>query len=338
MNILQRIYLFLVMLIIVALMLFSCGRTSNRNLDIDTRNVSIQPVDIARYEQALFSINPGSMKAGLKKIAADFPVFLNVDVDDTLNIYQLHQFVTEPVNRELYEMVMEKYPDLTEYEQGFSDAFKRFRYYFPEKELPEISTYVSGLIYELPVQFFDNNMIIALDMYLGADHDIYRQYGIPLYRIARMNSDHIVKDGMYELYYNHFLELPGENVLQRMIAKGKHLYFLDAMLPNTPDHIKIGYPAEKLEWCRSNESNIWAFMVQNELLFASDALTIRKFFTDGPFTSQFTGESPARIGEWVGWQIVRSYMNHNRQVTLQELTENDDAQMIFSKSRYRPER
>lgn len=320
------------------LMMISCAGNSGRNLDIDTRDINIQPVEIERYEQALFSLNPDSMKEGLKEIAPDFPVFLNVDLDDTLNIYQLHQFVAEPVNRQLYEMVTEKYPDLSGYEQDFAAAFKRFRYYFPEKELPEISTYVSGLIYELPVQFFDNNMIIALDMYLGADQDVYRRYGIPLYRIERMNSEHIIKDGIYELYYNHFLELPGDNVLQRMIARGKHLYFLDAMLPNTPDHIKIGYPAEKLEWCRSNESNIWAFMVQNELLFATDVLTIRKFFTDGPFTSQFSGESPARIGEWLGWQIIRSYMNHNRQVTLQELIENDDAQMIFSASRYRPGR
>jgi len=109
MNILKRSYLFSVVMLIGILVLFSCNRTTNRNLDIDTRNVSIQPVEIARYEQALFSINPDSMKAGLKEIAADFPVFLNVDLDDTLNIYQLHQFVTEPVNRQLYEMVTEKY-------------------------------------------------------------------------------------------------------------------------------------------------------------------------------------------------------------------------------------
>ncbi len=318
--------------------LISCGGKRQKSLDIDTGGITIEPVSISRYEQALFGIHPDTLKKGLKEIAPDFPVFLNVDLDDTVNIFQLYQFVTEPVNKQLFEMVNEKFPDLSVYESGFYESFKRFRHYFPEKELPLISSYVSGLIYELPVQFFDNNMIIALDMYLGDGVELYRRFGIPLYRIARMNDDHILRDGMYELYYYHFLEKPGENILQRMISKGKHLYYLDAMLPNTPDHIKIGYPEEKLEWCRRNEGNIWAFLIHNELLYASDAVAFRNFFTDGPFTSQFTHESPARIGEWVGWQIVRSYMRNNPGVTLEEMITADDNQLIFKNSKYRPGR
>ncbi len=326
-------------IILITVLLFtSCGGQKQRNHAIDTSGMSIDPVTISRYEQALFAINPDSMRDGLKRIAPDFPVFLGVDLDDSLNVFQLHQFVTDPVNLSLFEMVSETYPDLTRFEDDFYEAFKHFRYHFPDLELPVIATYVSGLIYELPVQFFDNKMIVALDMYLGEGIEHYRRFGIPLYRIQRMTDAHLVRDGMFELYYYHFLERPGSNVLERMISKGKHLYFLDAMLPGTPDHIKIGYPEDKLKWCFANESNIWAFMIQNELLYASDVATMRRFFTDGPFTSQFSHESPARIGEWVGWQIVRSYMNNNRNVTLGELILEEDFRMIFDKSRYRPSR
>jgi hypothetical protein len=238
----------------------------------------------------------------------------------------------------LFELVKESYPDLQNFEQNFTEAFKQFRYYFPDKEITHISTYVSGLMYELPVQFFDKHMIIAIDMYLGNDVEQYRRARFPLYKIARMNRDYTVRDGMYDFYYYHFIKKPGDNVLERMISSGKHLYYLDAVMPSLVDHIKIGYPKEKFEWCIANESNIWAFMVQNDLLYASDAGTFRKFFTDGPFTAQFGQESPARIGEWLGWQIVRSYMNQNPEISIKDLIENDDVQEIFKNSKYKPSR
>ncbi len=70
-------------------------------------------------------------------------------------------------------------------------------------------------------------------------------------------------------------------MLEKMISNGKHLYFVDAMLPDVPDYIKIGYPPEKLEWCIANESNIWAFIIQNELLYSGEAGTLRKFLLTG---------------------------------------------------------
>lgn len=316
----------------------SCTGGQKRNLDISLKGIEVEPVTIKRYEQALFKIAPEALKPGLKAIATDYPVFLNYDLDDTLIIIQLYNFITEPVNRELYQLTTEKFPDLAFLEKDFHKAFQHFRFYFPEKDILNITTYVSGLLYELPVQFFDKNMIIALDMYLGEDAEHYRRVRFPLYKIERMNRDYIVRDGIYDFYYYHFIKKPGDNMLERMISNGKQLYFLDAMLPDVPDHIKIGYPQQKLDWCVANESNIWSFLIQNELLYDSEAGTLRKFFADGPFTNQFGNDSPARIGEWMGWQIVRSYMNKNREVSLAELVEDDDFQTIFKKSGYRPAR
>ncbi len=323
-------------ILILTALLVSCSQGSDRSEGFDPDEIDVAPVKIHRYGEALFSIDPDSLAPQLRRLAPQFPVFLDADLSDTLNIIQLYDFVTDTLNRRLYDSVMAEYPDLTPYEKQFTLAFKRFRYYFPDKEIPQVYSYVSGLVFENPVQFISGDMIIALDMYLGRRMEVYRKLRIPLYRINRMNSSYIVRDGIYELYYYNFLEKPGDNVLQKMISKGKHLYFLDALLPDVPDHIKIGYPEKKLEWCRQNESNIWAFMIENELLYASDAYTLRKFFTDGPFTAQFSNQSPARLGEWLGWQIIRSFMKNNPEVTLNELMRLDDAQQILKRSHYKP--
>jgi hypothetical protein len=38
----------------------------------------------------------------------------------------------------------------------------------------------------------------------------------------------------------------------------------------------------------------------------------------------------------VGWQIIRSYMENNPEVSLQELMKMTDVNLIFSKSGYKP--
>jgi hypothetical protein len=286
----------------------------------------------------LFSISQDSFKIALKKIAPEFPVFLNADLDDTLNLIRLHDFVTSPLNIKLYDSVLIAFPSLSMFEEQLTHAFKRYKFYFPEIELPNVFSYVSGLSFENPVQLIAGDMLIALDMYLGKGFTEYRMAGIPFYKIERMNKDFLVRDCVNEMYYFTMLEKPGKNVLEKMIGEGKRLYFLDAMLPEVADHLKIGYPEQKLNWCIENESNIWAFMIENEILFSSDMLVFRKFFTDGPYSHSFSNDSPARIGEWLGWQIVRAYMYKNPEVTLPELLNEEDVQKILNGSRYKPKK
>ena len=318
----------------VSAVLFSCNGGSRDQINLN--KINLAPVKINRYEKVLFNLPLDNLKPELKNIAPDFPVFLNADLDDTLNLIQLHDFITNPLNRALYDSVINKYPDLTRYEGELTDAFKRFRYFFPDNELPEVFSYVSGLIFEQPVQFIGGDMIVALDMYLGKNLVEYRRTGLPIYKIERMNSDFITRDCIYDMYFYHFMKKQGNNVLEKMIEEGKHLYFLDALLPETPDNIKIGYPEQKLEWCKTNESNIWAFMIENELLFSSDNNIFRKFFTDGPFSHSFSNDSPARLGEWLGWQIVRSYMKNNPEITPGQLFLEQDAEKILKQSKYKP--
>jgi len=314
----------------------SCNGPTKRSLDIDITEIDLARVEIKRYEKALFSINPDSLQAKLKTIAPEFPAFLSVDLNDTLNIISLHRFVADPLNQKLYDSTLINYPTLDFLEDELTNAFKRFKYYFSDKYIPDVYSYVSGLLYEMPVQFMNDDMIVALDMYLGSQLDDYRKMRIPLYKIQNMNRHHITRDAMYELYFFYFLEKPGKDFLQLMINKGKHLYFLDAMLPKTADHIKIGYPKNKLDWCIANESNIWAFIIENDLLYSSNANVSRKFFVDGPFTSEFSSSSPARMGEWMGWQVVKAYMKNNPDISLRQLFEEPDAQKILKNSGYKP--
>jgi uncharacterized protein YjaZ len=121
-----------------------------------------------------------------------------------------------------------------------------------------------------------------------------------------------------------------------MLYEGKVLYLNQCFFPDYPGHMIIHYSPKQFEWCRKNEGQIWSFIVKNELLYSTEIHPISKLMIDGPFTSAFSKDSPARIGWYVGWQIIMSYMEKNPEVTLEQLAAETDARKIFGMSGYKP--
>jgi hypothetical protein len=62
----------------------------------------------------------------------------------------------------------------------------------------------------------------------------------------------------------------------------------------------------------------------------------QRYLGERPFTIEVGEKCPGRIAQWVGWQIVMSYMNNHPDVTLPELMLMMDADKLFKESRYKP--
>ena len=127
-----------------------------------------------------------------------------------------------------------------------------------------------------------------------------------------------------------------QSLLAEMIFYGKSYFLTKSTLPCTPDSLIIGYTAQEIEDINKNEHIIWANFLENDLLYETSHFMKNKFIGERPKTFEISQQCPGRIGIWVGWQIVKSYMENNPQVELQELMENTDAQEIFSQSKYKP--
>jgi uncharacterized protein YjaZ len=57
---------------------------------------------------------------------------------------------------------------------------------------------------------------------------------------------------------------------------------------------------------------------------------------DAPFTAPVSQDSPGRLGTWLGWQIVESYMSKNPKATLTDLMKINNYQKMLEASGYRP--
>lgn len=255
-------------------------------------------------------------------------------VDDSLTINSIRMFINDRDIKEVYSTVASNYKDLDWLNNGLSNAFKHYNYYFPHKEVPAVTSYISGFNYFISTT--DSALGIGLDMYLGKDCEYYKMLGYPQYRTNLMSREYIISDALKGWVSSEFDFDPIDaDLVSQMVHYGKIQFVLDAVLPETPDSIKIGFSNNQLEWCRKNEVNIWSHFIDKNLLFSNNPKEIMKFVNEGPFTSGFPKESPARIGVWTGWQIVRAYMDKQAEIDLVKLMETD-AQTILKESKYKP--
>jgi hypothetical protein len=126
------------------------------------------------------------------------------------------------------------------------------------------------------------------------------------------------------------------NLIANMIYRGRLLYFASQLLPHQPDSLTWGYAGKDLDFFKASEEIMWAYLVDQKLLFSTDRFIINKFILEGPFTKDFGRGSPARAAVWIGYRIIQSYVSRHNDITLQELMQEKDYLKILNQSAYNP--
>jgi hypothetical protein len=124
-----------------------------------------------------------------------------------------------------------------------------------------------------------------------------------------------------------------------MIDNGKKLYILDKIMPYTQDSVIFDYPKSSLDWCKKNEILTWSYILNEKLLFSERKMDWDKLVNPSPMgTVKMPTESPGRVGNWIGYNIVKAYMRKFPETTFEQLLAQKDAQKILDSSKYKPKR
>ena len=221
-------------------------------------------------------------------------------------------------------------------EDEINYLFKHVKYYLPKTNIPKIVTLINNVDYQSKIIYLDSLVLISLDTYLGKNHEIYN--GIPNYIKYDMDipflSSHIA-----DKFLDRKINYPNERTfLSQMLYYGKKLYLKEKLLPLKNDTILIGYSKKDFTWAKENEIYIWKYFIEKELLYNTDSKLIRRFLDPSPFSKfylEIDNQSPGKIGRWIGWQIVRSFMKKNPEVKIEDLIFKS-SQELFIKSGYKP--
>ena len=300
-----------------------------------------------RFEQDLFSPFPkdSSLSGMLKRRYGSFyDIFIWQltrlgNRDEAITESNLRKFAADTSMQSVFRSCSSRFSDFKSYDEKLTQAFKYYSYYFPGKLVPKLITTVS--LFSYPVICDSTHLGISLDMYLDPGCNFYETLEPPLpnYLRKRMRPEYLVSDAMKGWAQSDYaVDETQANMLQAMISQGRIWYFLQKLLPETADSLLSGYSASQLDWCNQNESQIWSFFIKQKLLYSKDPNIMLKYIGEGPTTNGFPKESPGNIGQFIGFQIVKSFMKENKKVSLQQLMEEKDFDKIFRDSKYKPRR
>lgn len=310
---------------LLLVLMVSCDKKSKVEKAVEAIPVALK---VDRFDQAFFEAKPNEL-ANLK---AEYPFFFPEGTPDAVWIDKMQNKDW----RALYAEVQKKFPDFNKQTTEIEDLFKHFKYYFPETVMPKIYTVIAEMDYHNKAIYADDKLIIALELYLGKSHQFYT---FPEYLKQNFEERQMMPDIVSSFAVRKIPPPTEKTLLANMIYYGKELYMKDIMLPDYTDAEKMGYTPEQITWSQENESYIWRYFIEEDLLFSTDAKLENRFVNMAPFSKfylEIDNESPGRIGQWMGWQIVRSFMENN-EVSLQEMLKMD-AKQIFERSKYKPKK
>jgi hypothetical protein len=338
----DNFYLSRNLLFFLAVVLVLAGCQSNNGL----KRYKKAEITIKRFDQDLFDISVYDIADSITSLEKEYPQFLPLFGYKIVEIggpempgfeEGLQAFVSDFTIYRVNKRVKEVFYDITSLENELSEGFGRHISYFPGYTIPKVITCVSG--FNQSIITTEDMLVISLDKYLGADDEFYKLVHppIPEYQRTVMHPGKISSDALYgwivsEFAYNN----EKDNLLSLMVYKGRAMYCVKQLVPDISDTLLWGFSTSQIQFCIDNEKSMWEYLVENKLLFETEKFRVNQFVNPAPFTKDFSQESPGMAAVWLGYQIVESLDNHNRELTLQEIMEENNYQKLLQLSKYNP--
>jgi hypothetical protein len=248
---------------------------------------------------------------------------------------RLQDFLSDKYIQQIYNCTDSVYSNIIPLEEDLNESFKYYNYYFPSKKVPSIFTFVSG--FNCAIAPTDSILAIGLDYFLGSTRNYYSLLDFPEYQKRKLTPNYVASTAMLQWIRTEFEADSVDNtLLGAIIQEGKSYYVLKQCMPEKNDTILFGFTSKQLGWVNDSEFEIWSFLLDKKLLYNTNPTEYNRYIADGPFTPGMPRESPARATNWLGYKIIESFMNNNKNMTLQKLLQLKSAQTILNKSKYKP--
>ena len=317
-----RIYIIL----ILGLILVSCNEESKLKNEIAKINADFV---VERFDKAFLDAQPKD----LPKLKQAYPFLFSKRDPDSIWINKMQ----DTLQHQLLNEVHNTFGEFKAEKEELKRLFQHLKFYDIAFTTPRVIALTNDVRYRSKTIVTDSLVLIALDNYLGEAHQFYQN--IPRYLAANMNKEQIVSDVAEEYAKKYVFQTKRKTFLDEMIYFGKLHYFKDVMTPFKSDAEKIGYTEEQYKWAEANESPIWSYFIEKELLYSTDGKLSGRFIADAPFSKfylELDNESPGRLGQYIGWQIVRAYAKTSGKDVMQILQ--TPAEEIFRKSKFKPKK
>lgn len=330
----------IIVTVLLGLLAVGC-KQARKAPDVDHIQVNLQ---VVRFEQEVFNSQAASTEQTIQLLQQKHGAFVNDYLFNLLALPPAKDSVIKGLQlfttayKPMFDTVQKQFSELplTKLKQGL----RYVKYYFPRYAVPTTLYTFIGPVEGYSTVLTTSGLAVGLQLYLGEQSSFYANDFFkeiyPAYQSRRFSIDYLAVNCIQNVLEDiHPLNTTGKPLYEQMIEQGKKMYALQMCLPTTPDSIISGYTQRQWEGCEEHEGSIWAFFVQNDLLYKSDAFLLRDYVNDGPKTEALGEGAPGNIGKYVGFKIVQRWMEKTNNTSLEKLL-NTPAKQIFDEAKYKP--
>jgi hypothetical protein len=295
---------------------------------------------IIRFDSVLYQYltqnKPDEALSGYRDFLDEYgEKVIGIGTSDSAGFYdRLKKYFSEPTLMQLYGDEQSRLADISALESELLPGIDILLQHFPALRRPEIYLHVSGWGQNVIVT--DTILSLSADKYLGADYPLYQEFFYE-YQRQGMAPGRMAPDYLLGFLMASFPFQGKEDILlDRIIYEGKLRYILSRLLPERKPYEWVGYTQAQYNWCNDHCDRIWKSVLDNQHLFHPDYLTTSAYLTEASSTVTLPSDSPGRVGVWLGFQIVASYMKHHPETDGQALMDRTDYVAFLKDSRFNP--
>lgn len=311
--------------------------------DKQEKEIAAIPMDFSTIRlDSLFVKTPD---AQLSHLCKQYPYFFTATITDQewIEIRNGLIFPEEPSVQlhytDLYNEINKSLGTLSAEKKELKSLFQHIKYYFPKFQPPKVVTLISRVDYESRVIYADSLLLIGTDNYLGAKHPYYQD--MQQYIAAELDKKYLTVD-VAEAFADKLVPRGGVYLtfLDNMVYEGKKLYLLSKLLPQRTIADLLHYAPDKYDWATANEAEIWRYFIEKQLLYNTDKKLLSRFIYPAPFSKfylELDNESPAQVGRFIGYRIVKAYAEKKTDQELVKLLAMQP-EALFKASGYKPQK
>ncbi len=302
-------------LIILAMFLASCSYIDN----YDATEIVFNRLDVALADYA--SMDDDDRENVIDSLGDVIDVWFGIQ-----GVYDVNDSVLIEYSKSSAVVIFSS--DIRTLLSGKCDKFnsilklqENMRNYLEINEFYDLCSVVSP--YNQSIFIVDSIMFVGFNHYLGSDYVGYN-YFEPYQRITK-TPQHLVYDIAEATIVDKFpyKRKNDATVLNVLLYNGAIVYAIMQLVPNANLAEVLGYTKEQLDWAESNEKNAWNTLIARKLLYSTNSLDANRLVNPSPVTTILHQESPGRLGRFIGYKIVKSYVEKHPEINLKRLLSPD---------------
>ena len=314
----NKIFYWLLSAVLILLsFLYLSYLTANNPLDSEENNIEIKftnllPTTLINKKPDLLSLHKDypDVTPYLLEFCYGIPL-----TSDSSYLQELKKFIAQDYVLKTERELKKRFTDLNHHKTRIKGAFGRLKFHFKDFKTPE-EVIFSNTNYNYNATCYNESVLVGLERYIGGNHPVI---------IEALNPSDFpewIRNGMEEEFMDRDVvsawistllikETTGFHI-EEMIRWGK-IHIITEMglrIDNkdiAPEEI-LRWSNIQYKWALSNESKFWKYLMDENLLFDSNEKNRAYLINNGPYTIGLPKESPDRMGQFLGYQMVRNYI------------------------------